>query len=201
MADANLTLYAYTFRSRAERVIWTLKELNMAFDLIRLDPFKGERDTPAFRKLNPAGKVPVLVHGDRVLTESLAIMQYLDALSDQHPLTPSDPRDRYLFDRALSYGQTELEAYLWLADQNTRLKGLYVWPDGVAAQAVARVSKAVGLVSQWLTEQDFIAGPRFSLADILYAQLLSWAKAYDVPLPDPIPAYLAKVHGRPACPH
>lgn len=42
MKDRGFVLYAYTFRSRAERVLWALRELDHPYEVIRLDPFKGD---------------------------------------------------------------------------------------------------------------------------------------------------------------
>jgi len=64
-------------------VLWALREFGFPYELVRLDPFKGETRTEEFLKLNPASKVPVLVMGDKVLTESIAIMEYLNDISPE----------------------------------------------------------------------------------------------------------------------
>ncbi|KAJ0098032.1 hypothetical protein Patl1_27874 [Pistacia atlantica] len=51
---------------------------------------KGEQNSPEFRKLNPLGYVPALVDGDFVLSDSFAILMYLEEKYPQHPLLPSD---------------------------------------------------------------------------------------------------------------
>ena len=83
-----ITLYAYTFRSRAERVLWVLQELGLEFDVVRINPFEGRQVSPTLLELNPDGKVPVLLHGGKVLLESLAIMEYLDSISEEGGLVP-----------------------------------------------------------------------------------------------------------------
>lgn len=90
MTQRHFTLYAYPFRTRAERVLWALKEFDYSFEVVRLDPSKGEINTPEFIKLNPSKKVPVLVEGDKVLTESLAIMEYLNDISEATKLIPTE---------------------------------------------------------------------------------------------------------------
>ncbi|TXG53535.1 hypothetical protein EZV62_018791 [Acer yangbiense] len=56
---------------------------------------KGEQHTPEFRKLNPIGYVPVLVDGDFVLSDSFAILMYLEEKYPQHhPLLPSDVKKK-----------------------------------------------------------------------------------------------------------
>ena len=133
-----LVLYAYTFRSRAERVLWTLRELAMPHRVVRLDPFGGATRTAEFLQLNPAAKIPVLVHGERVLTESIAIMEYLNDISASRHLIPKGAADNSRFRRILHFGLTELEPYLWLADQAGRLKQIYRWPDGTKADVDVR---------------------------------------------------------------
>ena len=196
-----LTLYAYTFRSRAERIIWTLNEFEFPYTLIRLDPFKGETASKNFLKLNPAKKVPVLVHGTEIFTESLAIMEYLNDISTHIKLTPTEPLARYHYNRAISYCATEIEPYLWLADQNSRLQAYYQWPDGTAATSIQRVRSAIPLVFKWLMEQPYIAGDQFTLADIYYYQCLTWANNWAIDLPTHVADYLQKLAKRPAFPN
>ena len=50
----------------------------------------GEQHSPAYRAVNPAGLVPVLQDGDAVLTQSVAIMEYLDEAYPEAPLLPAD---------------------------------------------------------------------------------------------------------------
>lgn len=172
-------LYAYTFRSRAERVVWTLKELDYPYELIRLDPFKGEASTPEFRYLNPSGKIPVLLHGEKILTESVAIMEYLNDISKQHALVPTGPDEAYHYHKVMSYGLTEIEPYMWLAEQASRLKQLYTWPDGTYEKAINMVKENIGPISQWTEGRAFIGGNQFSLADIYYYSLITWAQQHD----------------------
>jgi hypothetical protein len=56
---------------------WLLAELGMSYENPSLDMKAGEHKKPEFMKLNPTGQVPVLIDGDFVLFESLAINQYL----------------------------------------------------------------------------------------------------------------------------
>ena len=116
MEKTELILYAYTFRSRAERVIWVLNELKLDYKLVRLDPSKGDTSTPEFLKLNPGKKIPVLVHKDHVFTESLAIMEYLNRIANEGVLVPEKRDENYAFRNLIYYMLSEVEAYLWIAD-------------------------------------------------------------------------------------
>jgi glutathione S-transferase len=72
-----MRLYFNPFSSNARRALLAARHLGVAVDIVSVDLAKGEQRTPEFLKLNPNGRVPVLVDGDFVLTESHAIMQYL----------------------------------------------------------------------------------------------------------------------------
>src|SRR5882672_3639677 len=62
----------------AWRVMLALEVKQVPYVSRLLDSSKGDTKTPEFLRLNPRGHVPVLTHGDYVLTESLAILAYLD---------------------------------------------------------------------------------------------------------------------------
>ncbi len=56
--------------TRSIRVLWTLRELDVEFEFVNVDPAKGELRRPEFLAVNPAGKLPVLVDGDFILNDS-----------------------------------------------------------------------------------------------------------------------------------
>src|SRR5689334_3746061 len=80
--------------TRSIRVRWTLQELGIDFEAIPIDLLAGEHRSPAFLKINPAGKLPVLVDADMVLTESVAIVVYLADKYRDKGLIPADLQQR-----------------------------------------------------------------------------------------------------------
>src|SRR5258708_16790847 len=78
--------------SRSLRVLWTLEEMGVKADLKPL-PFPPRRLQPDYLAVNPAGTVPAMVDGDRVMTESLAICEVLVARHGNTSLVvaPGDP--------------------------------------------------------------------------------------------------------------
>lgn len=87
-----LTLYSYFRSSASYRLRIALALKGLAYETVAVHLLKGggEQHQPAFRAVNPAGLVPVLQDGDSVLTQSLAIMEYLD---EAYPASPLLPRD------------------------------------------------------------------------------------------------------------
>ena len=89
-----MKLYSYFRSSAAYRVRIALNLKGIAYDTIPIHLIKdgGHNKRPEFRAINPQMRVPVLVtpHGD-ILTQSLAIIEYLDETHPQPPLLPKDP--------------------------------------------------------------------------------------------------------------
>jgi maleylpyruvate isomerase len=93
-----MKLYTF-FRSSASyrvRIALNLKSLSYEQAPIHLRRGGGEQFTAAYKTVNPQALVPALEDGGRVLTQSLAIVEYLDEKYPQPPLLPSDPADRAL---------------------------------------------------------------------------------------------------------
>lgn len=87
-----LRLYTY-YRSSASfrlRIALALKGLSYESVPVHLLKGGGEQHSAAFRAVNPAGLVPVLQDGDAVLTQSVAIMEYLDEAYPEPHLLPRD---------------------------------------------------------------------------------------------------------------
>ena len=91
-----MNLYGY-FRSSASfrvRVALNLKGLPYDSTVVHLRKDGGQQHAPAFRALNPAALVPVLDDDGHVMTQSLAIIEYLEETHPQPPLLPQDAVQR-----------------------------------------------------------------------------------------------------------
>jgi maleylacetoacetate isomerase len=88
-----LTLYSYWRSSAAFRVRIALNLKGLAYQSIPVHLVRqgGEQHSESFRAINPQGLVPVLLHRDRVLTQSMAICEYLDECFEFYPLLPKGP--------------------------------------------------------------------------------------------------------------
>jgi len=101
--------------------MWGLKELDADFEFVPVNLAVGEHRRPEFLRLNPAGKVPVLVDGDLVLTESAAIVMYLADKYREKQLLPADLNERAQAYRWTLFAVTELEQPLWRMTRHTFL--------------------------------------------------------------------------------
>ncbi|WP_342620123.1 maleylacetoacetate isomerase [Rhodoferax sp. GW822-FHT02A01] len=74
------------------RIVLNLKGLS--YDYVAVDLRKNEHQGNAFKALNPQGLVPALVDGDHVLTQSVAIIEWLEERYPTPALLPTDMNDR-----------------------------------------------------------------------------------------------------------
>ncbi|MGH8714323.1 MAG: maleylacetoacetate isomerase [Casimicrobiaceae bacterium] len=89
-----MKLYGYFRSSAAYRVRIALNLKRLDYDYVPVHLVMGEQRTDAYRVLNRQGLVPTLSDGDAVVTQSLAIIEYLDEVHPDPPLLPSPPAAR-----------------------------------------------------------------------------------------------------------
>lgn len=96
MHHETLRLYSYWRSSAAYRVriALNLKKLNYEIVPVHLLEDGGQQRTADYRKIQPQALVPALLHGNRALRQSLAIIEYLDETWPDPPLLPATARDR-----------------------------------------------------------------------------------------------------------
>ena len=91
-----LELYHNNISVCSQKVRLVLAEKNIPWENRHVSLARGEHLTPAFKKMNPRGVVPVIVHDGKTIIESSVICQYLDEVFPNPPLQPKDPADRAL---------------------------------------------------------------------------------------------------------
>ncbi len=187
---------------RTHRPQWLARELGVGYELKAIEPRSGETKTPEFLKLNPRHKVPVMTHGDLVLTESAAILSYLSDVfpaPDQFYL-PADAAARAKLFEWCFFTMTELDANsLYTMRRHRDLKDLY--GDAPVAVSSARDYFHHQLETMEARIKDagaFLMGERISIADILFVSCLDWARLYRVPLPQYLMAYRERLRARSA---
>jgi glutathione S-transferase/GST-like protein len=92
---ADVTLYHWEPNANSGKPMLTLMEKGVAFDSHYLDLLNFDQHKPEYLAVNPQGTIPAMRHGGRILTESTAIMEYVDEAFPGPRLSPSDPKDRW----------------------------------------------------------------------------------------------------------
>jgi glutathione S-transferase len=196
----SLTLYG-TGPSRSFRCLWALEESGLSFEYINLDLASdgkfGAKSDDYLKKLNIQGKVPTLRHDDFVLTESGAILNYLDQLAGNQ-FIPQSPKARARYDELAFFILTELEQPLW-----TKGKHKFAIPEAyrlndIFTTAEWEFEKAVSALERLTNYTPYALGDQFTFADILLAQTLNWADRFKFRVPDPLLAYRDRLYSRAA---
>jgi glutathione S-transferase len=166
-----LELYWGSGSPFAWRVMLTLEVKRLTYQSRLLEFSKGDHKAPAFLKLNPRGKVPVLKDDDFVLNESLAIMAYLDKKHPEPPLFGTSPQETGLIWRAVM----ETEAYLLSAGDKV-IRPVFF---GKGLDETDKIQEAAQIVRQELKRIDgelsgstWLVGKQISAADIALFPLI-----------------------------
>ncbi len=187
--------------TRSLRVRWTLQELDIPFEAITVNMLKGEHLQPAFLKINPAGKLPALVDGDLVLTESMAIVIYLAEKYADKGFIPADVKQRAEFFKWIMFTATELEQPLWRIARNTNLYPAEKRQPTDVEMAAEDFRPTAEVLDEHLAGRKFVAGDGATVADFALAYTLDWANEAlllgDFPR---LQTYMTRMYARPAAP-
>src|SRR4051812_30688987 len=159
------------------KIRFALAELGAAYDFAPVDLAKGEARAPDFLRINPHGKVPVLVDGDFALPESDAILRYLAEKDPDAKLLPRFDggaptlRARAQILRFCDIASTTF--YPASTDWFTATKSDDPGKRSPAAAeaALARVTRALGVLEETLASREHLVGS-FSLADVTNVSIL-----------------------------
>jgi glutathione S-transferase len=187
---------------RTLRVHWMLHELGLEYERHMIGSRTGETRTAEFTALNPRQKIPVLQDGDFVLAESAAIVTYLgERHGARTGLVPrSGTRERARYDEWCFFIMTELDAHtLYIMRRHGDLASLYGDAPHALDAARAGFQEQVAVAAQALAAGGpHLLGDPFTAGDILLVSCLDWAVFYGIPLPEPLPAYRARLTAREA---
>lgn len=182
--------------SRSFRALWALEEAGLDFEYIAVTPdLLASAD---YKALNAQSKIPTLVDGSLVLTESAAIVNYAASLSAQ-TLVPESHAARAEYDDFCYFVMTDFEQPLW-----TKGKHAFVLPEEqrkteVIETATWEFAKSQTALQQRMGKREFAVGEQFSMADVLLAQTLNWAQRFEMDVAPELLAYKDRHYEREAC--
>lgn len=190
--DRRVTLF-HAPNSRSTGVLLLLEELGAPYDLQVLDLSAGDQLKPDYLTINPMGKVPVLRHGEAVITEQVAIFLYLADLLPEAGLAPAlgDPlRGPYLRWMAFYAACFEPALIDRALEREPGRRGMSPYGD---------YDTMLGTLLGQLGPGPWMLGERFSAADVLWGMALTWTTRFKlVPERPEIAAYLGRFSARPA---
>lgn len=198
-----IKLYGFA-QSRSFRCLWALEEAGVEYEYInaklRTDPEDPESaKNPSYLELNVQGKVPTLVNDDLVLTESVAILNYIARCAPESGLLPNGSMDVYAkLDELVSFVLAELEQPLW-----SKGKHMFALPEEqripqMFDTASFEFDKAVRTLDHLLDDGDYAIANQFTIVDILLAQTFNWAIRFEFDVPEKYVQLRDRHYARPA---
>lgn len=192
-----LRVYGFP-NTRTTRVTWALEEVRAEYELIPVNLRAGEHKKIEFLRINPFGKVPVLMDGELSLTESAAICTYIGEKFPDSGLVPpaSNPETRAKYFQWCFFVVSELEAHLWAITKHTNLL-----PEDKKVPAIISTSqwefeRACKILTAHLKHHEYLAGEQFTAADILCTTVLLWAKRLEIELNQTLMEYMDRQSAR-----
>ena len=186
--------------SRAGRCLWMLEEIGVPYENVPTS-FVGEAQSPAFRRLNPNGRVPVLDDEGTIVWESMAINLHL-AERYGRDLGPRDAAERAHMTQWSFWAMTEVEPGLIEAFLHRAMLPAAQRNPELAAAGEAKLARPLGVLDQVLAGRTWLVDDRFTVADLNVASVLLIAPAAQIDLgPHPnVQRWFAACVGRPASP-
>lgn len=187
--------------TRVLRALWLVNELGIDCERVPVDMSRGEHAGPAMRAINPACKVPFLVDGDAVITESCAIQLYLAEKYPEAGFMPDELALRAQVYRWMFFLATDIEQPLWRIALHE-----FVYPEAERVSADAplamRDGKAmIAVLEDHMKDRRYLVGNRLTVADFNAAYTLDWARWAGMLEEAPrLQSFVTEMYARPAAP-
>jgi glutathione S-transferase len=194
---SSLRIYGIA-RTRAFRALWVAKEVGVDYEHLPIEIGDAGARTPEFLAINPNGRLPVIVDGDFVLFESLAITLYLAKKHSPGRLYPATI-------------EGEARAWQWSLWAVTEVdRGVNIWslhavrlpPEerdaAKRAEALKVLEAPFRVLDAAISKQPHLLGSDFTVADLNVAAVISRAIDMDLSAAPNLKAWLSRCLDRPA---
>ena len=191
----SLKLYSYNESGNSYKVRLLAALLSIDLEIIELDYFSDEQHSDHFLKINPKGEVPALVDGEVILTDSAAILVYLAGkYSRRNTWWSEDIIEQAKIVDWLAFAASWVQYGVFTARAILSFKGPYNGlglesTDETLKEAKIRGVKSLQILDGVLSERDWLANNRPTVADIAVFVYVALAPMGDISL-EPYPHVL-----------
>ena len=196
---AAMLLYHDLRAPNPRRVRIFLAEKGVAYDTIEVSIAAAEHQKPEFRKKNPLALLPVLELGDgKILRESMAICRYLEEVYPEPNLLGADTWERAQIEQWNRHAELELLIPIAQVFRNTnafwqgRIRQSPEFGEIMREQVLLRFD----WLEQELAQREYLAGPRFTVADITALCAIDFGKVSNLRIKAETHPNLAAWHAR-----
>jgi glutathione S-transferase len=194
---SSLRIYGIA-RTRAFRALWVAKELGLDYQHLPIEIGDDGAKSPEFLAINPNGRLPVIVDGDFVLFESLAITLYLAKRHSSGKLYPGTL-------------EGEARAWQWSLWAVTEVdRGVNIWSlhavrlppaernNALREEALKVLASPFKVLDAAVAQRPYLLGSEFTVADLNVAAVISRAVDMDLSVWPHLKVWLARCLDRPA---
>jgi glutathione S-transferase len=194
---SSLRIYGIA-RTRAFRALWVAKELGLDYQHLPIEIGDDGAKSPEFLAINPNGRLPVIVDGDFVLFESLAITLYLAKKHSSGKLYPGTL-------------EGEARAWQWSLWAVTEVdRGVNIWSlhavrlppaernNALREEALKVLASPFKVLDAAVAQRPYLLGSEFTVADLNVAAVISRAVDMDLSVWPYLKVWLARCLDRPA---
>jgi glutathione S-transferase len=194
---ASLRIYGIA-RTRAFRALWVARELGLDYQHLPIEIGDDGAKSPEFLAINPNGRLPVIVDGDFVLFESLAITLYLAKKHSNGELYPATL-------------EGEARAWQWSLWAVTEVdRGVNIWSlhavrlppqernAALREEALKVIASPFKVLDAAVAKQPYLLGNDFTVADLNVAAVISRAADMDLSAWPHLKDWLTRCLDRPA---
>ena len=160
----SIKLYDSQTSPNCHRVKVVLEEKRLPYELIPVDLKAGEQKKPDFLRLNPYGKVPVIIDGETVLYEYCIINEYLEERYPERPLMPKDDAQRAGIRILIDYGLNHFAPPYQKLREELRWKAEKERDRQIIENAVSQLVSLFQRLEREIGDKPYLAG-EFSLLD------------------------------------
>lgn len=167
--DAQVRIYGSRLAlTRDKRVLWMLKELDIAYEVVEFDLLRGEHVNPDYLRIHPSALVPAMQVGEFYMLESVGIVMVLaDRFMERGLAPPPEHVERPAYVQWMFYGAATLE--------NVTVRMMHAVPNGLEPdpdelqRMLEFFDRFVIVLEKVLEERDYLLTTGFSAADISIA--------------------------------
>ena len=200
-------LYHYPLSPFSRKVRLVLSEKRFEFTLREERYWEHRKD---YIKINPAGKVPALIDGDKnVFVDSNAICEYLNSIAadESTPLIPKDPKEKCEMSRIIAYFDEnfyqEVTQVLLFERMLRRIQKKSFTEENKIIQGIKDLKRHLRYLEHLIENRNWVAGSRMTLADFAVAAQLSILDYigdidWDSPSMEGVKNWYAAIKSRPA---
>ena len=174
-------LYSFPSAPNPRRVLIFAAEKRLQLDVVNVNLRGGETKTPAFLSKNPSGKIPVLELDDGTcLPETVAICRYLEELAPEPNLFGRDALEIAqieAFHRQIEFELHQNIGAAWINGPIVAAAGLVEPIEAQRLRGAGLARKYYARMNQELAVRPFVAGERFTVADISALCMIDFAGA------------------------